>query len=167
MPAPRKYPLELRERAVRMYRTAEPKPVIRRMAEELGVHHEALRNWIRQAEADAGERDDLLTTAEREELAALRDAREDTTVHQQVAQVGDGSPGCLLVQPARAGRRPGAADQALDAHGAVDDWRRSRSRPRGPSAPAAAGRLLHLDPAAVAVDLATRVLDDAPGLPRT
>ncbi|MFJ1546413.1 transposase [Streptomyces sp. NPDC088246] len=72
MPAPRKYPLELRERAVRMYRTAEPKPVIRRMAEELGVHHEALRNWIRQAEADVGERDDLLTTAEREELAALR-----------------------------------------------------------------------------------------------
>ncbi|MGY3062870.1 transposase [Streptomyces sp. TE3672] len=74
MPAPRKYPLELRERAVRMYRTAEPKPVIRRMAEELGVHHEALRNWIRQAEADAdaGARDDLLTTAEREELAALR-----------------------------------------------------------------------------------------------
>ncbi|MGW4569482.1 transposase [Streptomyces sp. NPDC004561] len=72
MPAPRKYPLELRERAVRMYRAAEPKPVIRRMAEDLGVHHEALRNWIRQAEADAGERDDMLTSAEREELAALR-----------------------------------------------------------------------------------------------
>lgn len=72
MPAPRKYPLELRERAVRMYRTAEPKPVIRRMAEELGVHHEALRNWIRQAEADAGERDDLLTTEEKNELVQLR-----------------------------------------------------------------------------------------------
>ncbi|WP_420719649.1 transposase [Streptomyces sp. RTd22] len=55
-----------------MYRAAEPKPVIRRMAEELGVHHEALRNWIRQAEAGAGERGDILTTAEREELAALR-----------------------------------------------------------------------------------------------
>jgi transposase-like protein len=55
-----------------MYRASEPKPVIRRMAEELGVHHEALRNWIRQAEADAGERGDLLTTAEREELTALR-----------------------------------------------------------------------------------------------
>ncbi len=72
MAAPRKYPLELRERAVRMYRTSDPKPVIRRIAEELGVHPEALRNWIRQAEADAGERDDVLTTAEREELAALR-----------------------------------------------------------------------------------------------
>jgi transposase len=72
MPAPRKYPLELRERAVRMYRASEPKPVIRRMAEELGVHHEALRGWIRQAEADAGERGDLLTTEEKEELARLR-----------------------------------------------------------------------------------------------
>ncbi|MFJ9777653.1 transposase [Kitasatospora sp. NPDC101157] len=72
MAAPKKYPLELRERAVRMYRTADPKPVIRRMAEDLGVHPEALRNWIRQAEADAGERDDRLTTAEREELVALR-----------------------------------------------------------------------------------------------
>lgn len=72
MPAPRKYPLELRERAVLLYRTAEPKPVIRRMAEELGVHHEALRNWIRQAEADAGERNDMLTTEEKDELAQLR-----------------------------------------------------------------------------------------------
>ncbi|MEV7978464.1 transposase [Streptomyces sp. NPDC086519] len=74
MPAPRKYPLELRERAVLMYRTAEPKPkpVIRRMAEELGVHHEALCNWIRQAEADAGERNDMLTTEEKDEPAQLR-----------------------------------------------------------------------------------------------
>ncbi len=42
MPAPRKYPLKWHECAVRRYRTAEPKPAIRRMAEELGVHHEAL-----------------------------------------------------------------------------------------------------------------------------
>lgn len=46
MRAPRKRPLVLRERAVRMCRTAEPKPVIRRMAGEFGVHHGALRNWI-------------------------------------------------------------------------------------------------------------------------
>ncbi|MGW3046263.1 zeta toxin family protein, partial [Kitasatospora sp. NPDC001159] len=31
---------------------------------DLGVHHEALRNWIRQDEADRGERGDRLTTAE-------------------------------------------------------------------------------------------------------
>jgi transposase-like protein len=64
--------LELRERAVRMYRAAEPKPVIRHLAEELGVHPEALRGWIRQDQADAGERDDLLTSEEKEELAQLR-----------------------------------------------------------------------------------------------
>lgn len=72
MPAPRKYPPELRERAVAMYHAADPKPVIRRMADDLGVHPEALRNWIRQDQADRGERDDRPTTAEREELAALR-----------------------------------------------------------------------------------------------
>ena len=33
---------------------------------------EALRRWVRQAEADAGSRQDRLATAEREELARLR-----------------------------------------------------------------------------------------------
>jgi transposase-like protein len=72
--ARRKYPLELRERAVRMYRTTEPKPQIKRLAVDLGVHPVALRTWIRQAEAEAeaDERGDRLTTGEREELAALR-----------------------------------------------------------------------------------------------
>ncbi|MFF4138032.1 transposase [Streptomyces mirabilis] len=60
------------ERAVRMYRTADPKPQIKKLAVDLGVHPEALRGWIRQAEADSGERDDRLTTDERAELAALR-----------------------------------------------------------------------------------------------
>ena len=72
MAAPKKYPDELRERAVRLYRDTEPKPVIRRLAEQLGVHHEALRNWIRQDEANRGERDDRPTTAEAEELRRLR-----------------------------------------------------------------------------------------------
>jgi transposase len=39
---------------VRLYRESDPKPTIRRLAEQLNVHHEALRNWLRQAEADAG-----------------------------------------------------------------------------------------------------------------
>ena len=72
MAAPKKYPDELRERAVRLYRESDPKPVIRRLAEQLGVHHEALRNWIRQAEADRGERHDRPTTTESEELRRLR-----------------------------------------------------------------------------------------------
>ncbi len=72
MAAPKKYPDELRERAVRLYRDSDPKPVIRRLAEQLGVHHEALRNWIRQDQADHGGRDDRPITAETEELRRLR-----------------------------------------------------------------------------------------------
>jgi transposase len=60
--APKKYPDDLRQRAVRLYRESNPKPVIKRLAEQLNVHPEALRNWIRQAEADAGERADRPST---------------------------------------------------------------------------------------------------------
>jgi transposase len=69
MPAPKKYPDELRERAVRL--VAESGRPIARVANDLGVHREALRQWVRQAEADAGTRRDRLTTAERERLKSL------------------------------------------------------------------------------------------------
>jgi transposase len=70
--APKKYPDELRARALRLYRESDPKPVIRRLAEQLGVHHEALRNWIRQDEADRGEREDRPSTDMVEENRRLR-----------------------------------------------------------------------------------------------
>ena len=70
--APKKYPDELRARAVRLYRESDPKPVIRQLAAQLGVHPEALRNWIRQDQADAGERTDRPTTDMLEENRRLR-----------------------------------------------------------------------------------------------
>jgi len=45
---------------------------IAHVAEDLGVRREALRLWVRQAEADRRERDDRLTSSEREELRRLR-----------------------------------------------------------------------------------------------
>jgi transposase len=70
MPRPKKYPDELRERAVRLvFDSGRP---IAQVANDLGVHKEALRLWVRQAEADAGARNDRLTTVERDELARLR-----------------------------------------------------------------------------------------------
>jgi transposase len=75
--APRKYPDELRRRALRLYRESDPKPVIKRLAEQLGVHPEALRNWIRQDEADRGERDDRPTTDMLEENRRLRQEVEE------------------------------------------------------------------------------------------
>ena len=58
---------------MRLYRESDPKPTIRRLAEQLNVHHEALRNWIRQAEADAGERHDRPSTDLLEENRRLRE----------------------------------------------------------------------------------------------
>jgi transposase len=72
VPAPRKYPQELRERAVRLWRESDPRPPIAHVARQLGVHPEALRNWIRQDEADRGERDDRPTTDMLEENRRLR-----------------------------------------------------------------------------------------------
>ena len=72
MVAPKKYPDELRVRAVRLWRESEPKPVIRRLADQLNVHPEALRNWIRQDQADRGERDDRPSTDMLEENRRLR-----------------------------------------------------------------------------------------------
>ena len=70
MARPRKYPDELRERAVRL--VFESKRPIAHVAQDLGIHKESLRNWVRQAEADSGRRRDLLTSEERDELRQLR-----------------------------------------------------------------------------------------------
>ena len=52
MAAPRKYPDELRERAVRL--VFESNRPIAHVARDLGVHKEALRLWVRQADLDPG-----------------------------------------------------------------------------------------------------------------
>ena len=62
MPAPRKYPDELRQRAVRLVRDRvadEPAlPVSRAcrlVGEQLGINGDTLRNWVRSERVDAGE----------------------------------------------------------------------------------------------------------------
>jgi transposase len=65
-----KYSPEFRDRAIRVARESE-RPIAQ-VARDLGIHPETLRVWVRQDEADDGTRSDRLTTAEREELAALR-----------------------------------------------------------------------------------------------
>ena len=72
MAPPKKYPDDLKARAVRLWRDSQPRRPIAHIARELGVHPEALRNWIRQDEADRGQRDDRLTSQQLEELQRLR-----------------------------------------------------------------------------------------------
>jgi len=65
-----KYSDEFRERSVRVARGSQRS--ISEVARDLGIHPETLRIWVRRDEANDGSRADRLTTAEREELTALR-----------------------------------------------------------------------------------------------
>jgi transposase len=50
------YPPEFRREAIRLVRASDEEPPIPRVAKELGVTAETLRNWLKQDEIDAGER---------------------------------------------------------------------------------------------------------------
>ncbi|WP_165491814.1 transposase [Egibacter rhizosphaerae] len=71
MAAPRKYPEELKARAVRMVRDIDERGAIKRVADQLDINPETLRNWTRQAEIDDGERAGI-SSAEHEENKRLR-----------------------------------------------------------------------------------------------
>src|SRR3954462_3489686 len=70
MARPKKYPDELVERGVRL--ALESERPIAHIARDLGMHPEALRKRVRQAEADSGARPELLSSHEREEIRRLR-----------------------------------------------------------------------------------------------
>jgi transposase len=65
-----RYTQEFKAEAVQLARSS-PERTIRQLAYEPGIADQTLRNWIRQAQNDRGEREGL-STEEREELRRLR-----------------------------------------------------------------------------------------------
>jgi transposase len=81
MAAQRKYPEELRDRAVKMVleireRDGKRHGEIARVGRQLGVHPEALRSWLQQSEIDRGQLPGI-TTEDKRRIAELeRENRE-------------------------------------------------------------------------------------------
>ena len=79
MAAPKKYSDELRERATRMAVELRKDPAtrngaIQRVAEQLGIHPESLRGWVKRAEVDEGTRPGT-TSADGQRIAQLEKHR--------------------------------------------------------------------------------------------
>lgn len=74
----RPYPPEYRERIIELVRTGRSPESL---AREFEPSAQCIRNWVRQADRDAGRRRDGLTSEERTELQRLR--RENTTLREE------------------------------------------------------------------------------------
>ena len=72
------YPLEFRGQMIELVRAGRSPEALGR---EFEPSAQAIRNWVRQADRDAGRRADGLTTAERREMQRLR--RENATLREE------------------------------------------------------------------------------------
>ena len=84
MAAPRKYPDEVRDRAIRLVRDLVDGPdeamtvtgACRRVGEQLGINTDTLRSWVKPVQVDDGERPGV-PTGDRARLVELeREVRE-------------------------------------------------------------------------------------------
>jgi transposase len=73
MPAPKRYPVELRDRSIRLVEDLLADPDLElsvtgacsRVSEQLGINRDTLRGWVKPAQIDAGTRPGLSTDQHR------------------------------------------------------------------------------------------------------
>ena len=75
------YPLEFREQILALVRAGRSP---QELAREFEPSAQTIRNWIKQAEIDAGERHDGLTSAEKDELARLRRENKQLRLEREI-----------------------------------------------------------------------------------
>lgn len=75
------YPPEFRRQMVELVRAGRNPE---ELAKEFEPTAQAIRNWVAQADRDAGRRDDGLTSAEREELRRLRRENKQLRIEREI-----------------------------------------------------------------------------------
>ena len=132
-----RYPDELRERATRMVLEALADPAwakgaIRRIGEELGVHPEALRSWVKKAQVGGGLRPGTTT----DEAQRIKELEKEIRELRRANAILKSASACLSRRSvsARLADLPVHRDQEgggvwglTDLHGA--HWCRSQDRP--------------------------------------
>ncbi|WP_420896473.1 transposase [Actinomyces naeslundii] len=132
----RKYPDELRGRATRMaldalVDPARAKGAIRRIGEELGVHPEALRTWVKKAQVDGGLRPGTTT----DEAQRIRELEKEVRELRRANAILKSASACLSRRSVSAHPvdLPVHCDQEGGVWGLADlqgaHWRRSQDRP--------------------------------------
>lgn len=104
MAASRKYPDELRERAIRLVMDLVESPggpsingACLRVGEQFGINGDTLRNWVKQARVDAG-RQPGVTTGDKTRIAELeREVRELRRANSMADSSGGRNKLCELL----------------------------------------------------------------------
>ncbi len=117
------YPSEFRQRIIELVRKGRTPESL---AEQFEPTAQTIRNWLAQADRDAGQRPDGLTTDEREELRRLR--RENRTLREEREILKNQSGTASAVPPVR--RETPDAAMLVGAPGAVAVSFMVRSRAR-------------------------------------
>jgi transposase len=88
------YPLEFKQRMVEFVRAGRTPE---ELAEEFEPSAQAIRNWVKQADLDQGDRSDGLTADERGELQRLRRENKQLKMEREILKIGirvrEGEPG--------------------------------------------------------------------------
>ena len=132
----KKYPDELRERATGMTLDALADPArakgaIRRIADELGVHPEALRTWVKKAQVDQGARPGTTT----DEAQRIKELEKEVRELRRANAILKSASACLSRRSVSAHPvdLPVHRDQEGGVRGLADlqgaHWRRSQDRP--------------------------------------
>lgn len=75
------YPPEFRQQMVELVRAGRTP---QELAQEFEPTAESIRNWVKQAEIDEGQRTDGLTTDEKQELARLRRENKQLRIEREI-----------------------------------------------------------------------------------